>query len=154
MVVNPSVPAKTVPEFIAYAKANPGKINIASTGIGNRSMSAGELFKMMAGVDMVHVPYRGAAPALNDLIGGQVQVMFACIAFVDRAHQGWQAARAGGDDRRRAGTRCPMSRQSAISCRATRRVVWFGLGAPKGNTAEFVEKLNGERQCGPSPTPN
>ena len=77
MVVNPSVPAKTVPEFIAYAKANPGKINMASAGNGTAPHVAGELFKMMAGVDMVHVPYRGAAPALTDLIGGQVQVMFA-----------------------------------------------------------------------------
>ena len=76
MVVNPSVPAKTVPEFIAYAKANPGKINMASAGNGTAAHVAGELFKMMTGVDMVHVPYRGAAPALTDLLGGQVQVMF------------------------------------------------------------------------------
>ena len=99
MVVHPSVPAKTVPEFIAYAKANPGKINMASAG--NRTPGAictGELFKMMTGVDMVHVPYRGAAPALTDLLAGQVQVMFDRHACVDRAHQGRQAARAGGDD--------------------------------------------------------
>ena len=99
MVVNPSVPAKTVPEFIAYAKANPGKINMASAGNGTASHVAGELFKMMAGVDMVHVPYRGAAPALTDLLGGQVQVMFDTLAGVDRVHQGRQAARAGGDHR-------------------------------------------------------
>src|SRR5262245_48388323 len=79
MVVNPSVPAKTVPEFIAYAKANPGKLTIASGGIGGTVHVSGELFKMMAGVDMVHVPYRGEAPALTDLIGGQVQVMFATM---------------------------------------------------------------------------
>ena len=76
MEVNPSVPVKTVPEFIAYAKANPGKINMASAGNGSTSHVAGELFKMMTGVDMVHVPYRGSAPALTDLLGGQVQVMF------------------------------------------------------------------------------
>ena len=76
MVVNPSVPAKTVPEFIAYAKANPGKINMASAGNGTAHHLSGELFKMMTGVNMVHVPYRGAAPALTDLLGGQVQVMF------------------------------------------------------------------------------
>ena len=99
MVVNPSVPAKTVPEFIAYAKANPGKINMASAGIGTPAHVAGELFKMMAGVDMVHVPYRGGGPALTDLLGGQVQVMFAHTAGIDRVHQGRQAARAGGDDR-------------------------------------------------------
>ena len=76
MVVNPSFPAKTVPEFIAYAKANPGKINMASAGNGTAPHMAGELFKMMTGVDMVHVPYRGDGPALTDLLGGQVQVAF------------------------------------------------------------------------------
>jgi tripartite-type tricarboxylate transporter receptor subunit TctC len=76
MDVNPSVPAKTFPEFIAYAKANPGKLNMASYGIGSVPHLAGELFKLMAGVDMVHVPYRGSTPALTDLLGGQVQVMF------------------------------------------------------------------------------
>ena len=80
MVVNPSVPAKTVPEFIAYAKANPGKINMASAGTGTATHLAGELFKMMAGVNMVHVPYRGDGPALTDLLGGQVQVLFAYLA--------------------------------------------------------------------------
>ena len=80
MEVNPSVPAKTVPEFIAYAKANPGKINMASAGNGTGGHVAGELFKMMTGVDMVHVPYRGGGPALTDLIGGQVQVMFGTMA--------------------------------------------------------------------------
>jgi tripartite-type tricarboxylate transporter receptor subunit TctC len=76
MEVNPSVPAKTVPEFIAYAKANPGKLNYASGGVGTAQHLCAELFRMMAGVDMVHVPYRGAAPAVSDLIAGQVQVMF------------------------------------------------------------------------------
>src|ERR1700748_3219925 len=76
MVVNPSFPAKTVPEFIAYAKANPGKINFASGGIGFATHVSGELFKMMTGVNMVHVPYRGQAPAMTDLLGGEVQVMF------------------------------------------------------------------------------
>jgi tripartite-type tricarboxylate transporter receptor subunit TctC len=76
MLVNPSFAAKTVPEFIAYAKANPGKINMASAGIGAASHVSGELFKMMAGVNLVHIPYRGSPPALTDLLGGQVQVMF------------------------------------------------------------------------------
>ena len=80
MVVNPSVPAKTVPEFIAYAKANPGKVTMASYGTGSTSHVAGELFKSMAGVNMVHVPYRGEAPALTDMIAGQVQVMFATLS--------------------------------------------------------------------------
>ena len=99
MVVNPSFPAKTVPEFIAYAKANPGKVNMASAGNGTATHVAGELFKMMTGIDMVHVPYRGVAPALTDLLGGQVQVTFVHHALVDRVHQGRQAARAGGDHR-------------------------------------------------------
>ena len=77
MVVNPSFPARTVPEFVAYAKANPHKVNMASKGNGALQHLAGELFKMMTGIDMVHVPYRGAAPALTDLMSGQVQVMFA-----------------------------------------------------------------------------
>jgi tripartite-type tricarboxylate transporter receptor subunit TctC len=76
MVMNPSVPAKTVPDLIAYAKANPGKLTMASAGIGAPSHVSGELFKMMTGVNMVHVPYRGGAPALTDLIAGQVQVIF------------------------------------------------------------------------------
>src|SRR5262249_40538640 len=76
MVVNPSVPAKTVPEFIAYAKANPGKINFGSPGVGTPGHVDGELFKIIAGVDLVHVPYRGGAPVMTDLLGGQVQVLF------------------------------------------------------------------------------
>src|SRR6185295_6763885 len=79
MVVNPSVQAKTVPDFIAYAKANPGKINMASAGIGSAGQLAGELFKMLAGVDLVHVPFRGNAPALTALLGGQVEVLFASL---------------------------------------------------------------------------
>ena len=79
MVVNPSFPAKTVPEFIAYARANPGKLSMASPGSGTAPHIAGELFKMMAGIDMVHVPYRGGAPALTDLISGQVQVYFGAL---------------------------------------------------------------------------
>src|SRR5262249_56894312 len=76
MAVKPSVPAKTVPEFIAFAKANPGKVNMASAGIGSVQHVAGELFKFMTGIDMIHVPYRGTTPALTDLLSGQAQVMF------------------------------------------------------------------------------
>ncbi len=96
MEVNPSFPAKTVPEFIAYAKANPGKISMASAGIGTSLHMAGELFMFMTGVDMVHVPYRSSAPALIDLIGGQVQMMFSPVALVDRVRQVRQVARIGG----------------------------------------------------------
>jgi tripartite-type tricarboxylate transporter receptor subunit TctC len=98
MVVNTSFPVKSVPEFIAYAKANAGKINMASAGNGTVSHVAGELFKMMAGVDMVHVPYRGGPPALTDLLGGQVQVMFVTTIRIDRVHQGRQAAPIGRED--------------------------------------------------------
>jgi tripartite-type tricarboxylate transporter receptor subunit TctC len=80
MVVHPSVPAKTIPEFIAYAKANPGKVSFGSSGNGTTPHVAGELFKLMAGVDLVHIPYRGAAPAITDLLGGQVQVVFAGVS--------------------------------------------------------------------------
>jgi tripartite-type tricarboxylate transporter receptor subunit TctC len=89
--VNPSLPIKSVPDFIAYAKANPGKISFASAGIGSSQHLSGEMFKMMAGIDMVHVPYRGAAPALTDLLGGQVQAMFDNVS--SSTHQSGQAAR-------------------------------------------------------------
>jgi tripartite-type tricarboxylate transporter receptor subunit TctC len=99
MVVGPSFPAKTVSEFIAYAKVNPGKVNIASGGNGTAGHLSGELFKMMAGVNMVHVPYRGEALALTDMLGGQVQVMFATMPASIDARQGRQAAGTGGNNR-------------------------------------------------------
>jgi len=99
LVVNPSVPAKSVAEFIAYAKANPRKLNMASAGNGTASHVAGELFKMMAGVDLVHVPYRGGGPGLNDLLGGQVQVMFPTTVGIDRVYSGLSAARARSNRR-------------------------------------------------------
>ena len=99
MVVNPSVPAKTVPEFIAYAKANPGKINMASAGNGSATHMSGELFKMMTGVDMVHVPYRGGGARAHRSARRAGAGDVRRHAVVDRVHQGRQAARAGGDDR-------------------------------------------------------
>jgi tripartite-type tricarboxylate transporter receptor subunit TctC len=143
MEVNPAVPTKTVPEFIAYAKANPGKLNMASSGNGSTIHVSGELFKMMTGVHMIHVPYKGSAPALADMIGGQVQVMFdnvpTSIEFI------------------KAGKLRPLAVTSA-----TRSAVlpdlptvgdfvpgyeassWYGIGAPKGTRAEIVDKLNRE----------
>ena len=94
--VNPSVPVHTVPELIAYAKANPGKLNFASSGIGSTLHVAGELFKMMAGVDIIHVPYRGGGPALVDLMSGRVQMMFDNVSDLPRIHQSRQAAAVGG----------------------------------------------------------
>ena len=143
MEVNPSVPAKTVPEFIAYAKANPGKINMASAGIGSVQHVAGELFKMMTGVDMLHVPYRGAAPALVDLLGGQVQVMF------DTMPVSIQQIKAG---KLRALAVTTASRAEALPDVPTvgefvpgyEASAWYGIGAPKNTPAEIVDKLNKE----------
>jgi tripartite-type tricarboxylate transporter receptor subunit TctC len=143
MQVNPSVPAKTVPEFIAYAKANPGKLNMASAGNGSTTHVSGELFKMMTGVNMVHVPYRGAAPALTDLISGQVQVTFenplASIEFIRagklRALAVTTATRSEVlPDLPTVGDFVPGYDASA----------WYGIGAPKGTPGEIINKLNNE----------
>jgi tripartite-type tricarboxylate transporter receptor subunit TctC len=143
MVLHPSVPAKTVPEFIAYAKANPGKINMASGGNGSTPHVAGELFKMMASVNLVHVPYRGAVAALTDLIAGQVQVYFAqMMASIEYI---------------RAGKLRPLAVTTATRSEALpdiptvgefvpgyEAVVWQGIGAPKNTPPEIVDKLNKE----------
>jgi tripartite-type tricarboxylate transporter receptor subunit TctC len=147
MLVNPSFPAKTVPEFIAYAKANPGKISMASAGNGTGPHLGGELFKMMAGIDMVHVPYRGGAPALTDLIGGQVQVMFiGPIEVVEHIRAGRLRALAVTAARRldvlpdlpTVGDFVPGYETSN----------WFGVGAPRNTPAEIVERLNKEVSAG------
>ena len=121
MVVHPSVPVKTVAEFIAYAKANPGKINMGSAGVATTSHMAGELFKTMAAVDLVHVPYRGSAPALTDLVGGQVQVMFDAMISHPAAHSIGQAAGARLSRPRRDRRSLPTCRPSPRPCRDTRR---------------------------------
>jgi tripartite-type tricarboxylate transporter receptor subunit TctC len=147
MVVNPSVPAKSVPEFITYAKANPRKVNKAATGTGTGDHIAGELFKMMASVDMVHVPYRGGGPALTDLIAGQVQVMFPTTV------SSIQYIRAG---RLRALAVTAAMRSEALPDIPTvgeflpgyEASFWYGVGAPKATPAEIVEKLNKEINAG------
>ena len=143
IVVNPSVPAKTVPEFIAYAKANPGTLNMASSGAGSTIHVSGELFKMMTGINMVHVPYRGGAPALTDLISGQVQVMF------DNVPTSIEFIRAG------------KLRPLAVTTAARSNVLpdlptvadfvpgyeasaWYGVGVPKGTPEAIIGKLNKE----------
>jgi tripartite-type tricarboxylate transporter receptor subunit TctC len=143
MVVNPSVPATTIPEFIAYAKANPGKLNMASSGNGSTIHVSGELFKMMTGVNMVHVPYRGGAPALTDMISGQVQVMFdnvpTSIEFI------------------RAGKLRPLAVTTAVRSDVLPDLptvadfvpgyeasAWYGVGAPKGTADEIIDRLNKE----------
>jgi tripartite-type tricarboxylate transporter receptor subunit TctC len=143
MVVNPSVPAKAVPEFIAYAKANPGRISYGSAGIGSPNHVAGELFKIMAGVNLMHVPYRGIAPALNDLLGGQVQVTFASmpssIEFI-RAGK-LRALAVTTATRSEVLPDVPTIGEFVPGYEAS---AWYGLGAPKATPAEIVDKLNKE----------
>lgn len=143
MVVNPSVPAKTVSEFIAYAKANPSKLKMASSGSGGSPHLSGELFKMLTGIDMVHVPYRGTVPARSDLLDGQAQVMF--IAMFEATEY------------ITAGKLRPLAVTTATRSEALPDIptmnefvpgyeasAWYGIGAPKGTPAEIVEKLNKE----------
>jgi tripartite-type tricarboxylate transporter receptor subunit TctC len=147
MVVNPSFPAKTVPEFVAYAKANSGKINFASGGNGTPPHVVGELFKMMAGVNLIHVPYRGGAPAVTDLLGGQVQVMFASPSI------SIEHVRAG---KLRALAVTTATRSGALPDVPTvgdflsgfEASVWLGIGAPKNTPAEIIDKLNKEINAG------
>jgi tripartite-type tricarboxylate transporter receptor subunit TctC len=147
MQVNPSLPAKTVPEFIAYAKANVGKISMGSGGNGSPAHVIGELFKMMAGVNMVHVPYRGGAPALTDLIGGQIQV-----AFIDTA---------ASIEYIRAGTLRALAVTTATRSEALPDIPtigdfvpgfeasqWVGLSGPKNTPSEIIGKINSEINAG------
>ena len=147
MVVNPSVPAKTVPEFIAYAKTNPGKLNMSSGGNGTSQHVAGELFKMMTGVDLVHVPYRGAAPALTDLLGGQAQVMFpgmpGSIEYI-RAGQ-LRALAVTTETRSEALPAIPTVSDFVPGYESSQ---WFGVGAPKNTPIEIIDKLNKEINAG------
>jgi tripartite-type tricarboxylate transporter receptor subunit TctC len=143
MVVGPSFPAHTVPEFLAYAKANPHKLNMASGGNGSPAHVSGELFKMMAGIDMVHVPYRGEAAALPDLLAGQVQVMFpAASAVLNHVREGKLRALAVTT-----ATRSPFLPQvPALGeyLRDYEASAWYGIGAPRSTPADIVDKLNAE----------
>ena len=147
MVVNPSLPTKTVPEFIAYAKANPGKINMGSGGAGGPDHMSGELFKTMTGVNMIHVPYRGLSPALSDLLGGQVQVIFSSLpAAIEYIRAGKLRALAvttatrfeGAPDIPTVGDVVPGYEASQ----------WYGVGAPNNTPVEIVDKLNKEINAG------
>ena len=141
--VNPSVPAKTVPEFIAYAKANPGKLTMASSGIGTPSHVFGELFKVMTGVNLMHVPYRGAAPAASDLLAGQVQVFFDpmanSIAYIKAGKV--RALAITSATRSEALPDVPTVSEFVPGYEAS---FWFGVGAPKATPDEIVDKLNKE----------
>ena len=147
MEVNPSVPAKTVPEFIAYAKSNPGKINMASSGNGTVTHVAGELFKMITGIDIVHVPYRGSTPALTDLLGGQVQVMFDNVpSSIELIRAGKLRPIAVTQSTRFEGLpEIPTVSEFLPSYEASS---WFGIGAPKNTPASIVDKLNNEINAG------
>ena len=143
MVVHSSVPARTVPEFIAYAKTNPGKVNMASAGIGSAGHLAGEMFKMMAGVNLVHVPYRGNAPALADLIAGQVEVLFpsaaSSIEYVKTGKlRGLAVTSATRSDA------LPDLATVGDSIPGYEASSFYGIGAPKNTPAEIVDKLNKE----------
>ena len=143
MVANPSVPAKTVPEFIAYAKADPGKINMAAPGIGSPQHISGELFKMMTGVNIVSVPYRGGAPAIADLLGGQVQVYFpAVIAAIEYIRSGkLRALAVTSATRSEVLPDIPTMSEFVPGYEAS---FWLGLGAPKNTLTETINKLNKE----------
>jgi tripartite-type tricarboxylate transporter receptor subunit TctC len=143
VVVNPSLPTRTVPELIAYAKSNPGRINMASAGNGTTSHLAGELFKMMTGVDMVHVPYRGGGPALTDLLAGQVQVFFPpMVVPIGQVKAGkLRALAVTTATRSEVLLDIPTVGEFVPGYEAS---VWYGLGAPKGTPAEIIDKLNQE----------
>lgn len=143
MVVNPSVPVRTVPEFIAYTKANPSKLNMGSGGIGTPPHVAGELFKMMTGVNMLHVPYRGGAPAVADLLGGQVQIMFAVMAeTIQYIRAGKLRALAVTTDVR--SDELPGIPTVGDFVPGYETSYWFGVGVPNNTPAEIIGKLNKE----------
>ena len=143
VLVNPMFPARTLPEFIVYAKAHPGTINFASGGIGFATHVAGELFKAMTGVNMVHVPYRGQAPAMTDLLGGQVQVMFDPVVSSIGHIQGGKLRPLAvtTSTRSEALPDLPTVAEFVPGYEAS---PWFGVGAPKSTPVEIVENLNKE----------
>jgi tripartite-type tricarboxylate transporter receptor subunit TctC len=141
MVVHPDVPAKTVAEFIAYAKANPGKINMASSGSGTSVHMSGELFKVMTGVNMQHVPYRGSAPAMQDLFSNRVQVMFDNLpGSVEHIKAG--TLRALGVTAGKRAAAIPDVPTIGETVAGYEAVVWYGIVAPKGTPPEIVDTLN------------
>jgi tripartite-type tricarboxylate transporter receptor subunit TctC len=147
MVVNPSVPANTLPEFITYAKANPGKINMASPGIGSTPHINGELFKVMTGTNMVHVPYRSAAAVMTDLLSGQVQLYFGTTASsLEYVRTGKLRALGVTIERRLdALPEIPTVAEFVPGYEASN---WYGIGAPKATPAEIIDKLNKDISVG------
>src|SRR5499427_3103556 len=147
MEVNPSIPAKTVPEFIAFAKANPGKVNMASAGIGSVQHVAGELFKFMTGVDMIHVPYRGTTPALTDLLAGQAQVMFDVTPSSTPHIKAGRLRALAVTTATRADVlpEVPVMGDFVPGYEAS---AWLGFGAPKDTPAAIIDMLNSEVNAG------
>ncbi len=147
VVVYPSFPSRTIPELIDFAKANPGKVNMASAGSGSPNHMAGELFQMMTGISMVHVPYRGAGPALTDMLGGQVQVMFATTAAaIEYIKAGKLRALAVTTEMRSAAlAELPTVGEFVPGYEAS---FWAGIGAPRNTPSEIIDKLNREINAG------
>jgi len=147
VTVNPSVPVKTVPEFIAYAKANPGKLNYASVGNGSPAHLGSELLKMMTGIDMVHVPYRGGAPAITDTIAGQVQLyLVPTVAAIEYIRAGkLRALAVTTETRSDAFPDLPTIGEFVPGFEAS---IWFGIGAPRNTPAEIIDLLNKEINAG------
>ncbi len=143
MVINPAVPAKNVAEFVAYARANPGKLNMGTPGVGSTGHLAGELFKATAGVDLVHIPYRGAAPAMTDLIGGQVQVMFDSMVTVLPHVQGGRVRGLAVTSAARSPL-LPDLPAIAETVPGYEAIIWFGVGVPRGTPPEVIAVLNRE----------
>jgi tripartite-type tricarboxylate transporter receptor subunit TctC len=147
LVVNPSIPASNIAELIAYAKANPGKINFGSPGVGSTGHLAAELFKAMAGVDLVHVPYRGAAPAMTDLMAGHVQVVFdSMVSVLPHVQAGRVRALAVTGK-----TRSPLLPDLpaiAETLPGYEAIIWFGVGVPRATPPEIVARLNREINAG------
>ena len=143
MAVRPSFPAKTIPEFIAYSKSNPGKVNMSSGGIGAPMHMSGELFKLMAGIDVVHVSYRGAGPALTDLLGGQTDVGFPTMpASIEYIRTG--KLRALGVTTAKRADALPDVPAVSEFISNYESTTWFGVGAPRDTPVEVIEKLNRE----------
>ena len=147
MVVNPFVPAKTVPEFIAYAKANPGKVNMASAGTGGIGHLAGELFKMTTGVNFLHVPYRGNGPALTALLGGEVDVLFPSLASAIEYMKGGKLRGLAVTSAMRSDA-MPELPSVGEFVAGYEISTWYGVGAPRGTPAEIIARLNNEINAG------
>jgi len=144
VTVNPSLPVKTLPELIAYAKANPDKLNFGSSGNGGSPHLAGELFKQMAGIQMVHIPYKGLAPAITDLLGGQIQLVFADVGLVAPHIKGDKLRGLAATSSQRATALPDLPTVSEAGVPGYQAATWYGLVAPAGIPSEIAQRLSGE----------